>query len=71
MASITLSYPNGIALTDDRVEDIQVCDSLVESGHAIRIDSDDIDGVGYQLSEEMAEALRRILEQMADEAANN
>ncbi len=50
---------------------MKVCDQLVESGHAIRIESDDIDGVGYQLSPEAAEAHRRVLEQRADEAGQN
>ena len=47
---------------------MKVCDQLVESGHAIRIESDDID---YQLSPEAAEAHRRVLEQRADEAGQN
>jgi hypothetical protein len=54
--SIATAYPGGITLTDDRVKDIATCDSLVETGHVLKIVSDDIDGVGYQLSEEMAEA---------------
>jgi hypothetical protein len=48
-----------------------VCDSLVESGHAVRIESDDFDGVGYQLSAEMAETHRRVIDERADETAMN
>jgi hypothetical protein len=71
LARLTDVYPAGIAYTDDRVEAIKVFDSLVKSGHVVRIESDEIDGVAFQLSEEMAEAHRRLLEQRAREAANN
>jgi hypothetical protein len=46
--TLTALYPGGLTLTDDRVHDIEGCDSLVPSGHAVRIDSDDFDGVGFQ-----------------------
>jgi hypothetical protein len=38
---------------------VEVCESLVATGHAVRIEGDDFEGVGYQLSPEMAEAHRR------------
>ena len=71
LATLTIAYPAGISLTEDRVDEIEVCDGLVESGHAVRIESDDYDGKGYQLSPEMAEAHRRVIEQRADEAGQN
>jgi hypothetical protein len=71
IATLILEYPNGITLTDDRIRDIAVCDSLVDTGHAVRIESDDVDGVAYQLSPEMAEAHRRMVEQRASEAEQN
>jgi len=40
----------------------------VESGHAVRIESDDFEGRGYQLSERMAEAHRQVNSDRADRA---
>jgi fructose-specific phosphotransferase system component IIB len=71
LARLTVAYPAGLAYTDDRVEAIKVYDGLVESGHAVKVESDDIDGVGYQLSPEMVEAHRGVIEQRADEAGQN
>ena len=32
LATLTVEYPRGITLTDDRVHDIEVCDQLVSRG---------------------------------------
>jgi hypothetical protein len=69
--TLTVVYPRGITLTEDRVDDIAVCDSLVESGHAVRIESDDFEGTGYQLSPEMAVAHRQVIAERADQAGRN
>jgi hypothetical protein len=66
IATLTGALPGGITLTEDRVQEIKVCGELVESGHAMRVESDDFEGVGFQLSEELAEAHRRVLERRAD-----
>ena len=71
LATLTIAYPAGISLTEDRVDEIEVCDGLVESGHAVRVESDDFDGNGYQLSPEIAQAHHRLIEQRADEAGQN
>lgn len=69
LANLTVTYPAGVALTDDR--GIAVYESLVESGHAVRIESDDFEGRGYQLSSEMAEAHRQVIANGADQAGRN
>jgi hypothetical protein len=69
LVTLTLAYRNAISLTEDRVHDVEVCDSLVRSGHAVRFASDD--GTGYALSERMAAAHRQLVEQRADEAGMN
>jgi hypothetical protein len=68
-ARLTLAYPAGFAITEDRA--IPVYDSLVESGHAVRVESDDFEGKGYQLSAEMAAAHRQVITDRADQAGQN
>ena len=71
LATLTLAYPAGITLTEDRVDDIAVCDSLVATGHAVAVESDDFEGKGYQLSPEMAAAHHQVIADKADEAGMN
>jgi hypothetical protein len=71
LALLTSCYPAGIAFTEDRGEAIEVCEALVASGHAIRIRSDDFEGIGYQLSLEMAAAHQQVIAARADEAGQN
>jgi hypothetical protein len=70
LATLTTVYPAGIALTEDRVDDIAVCDSLVAAGHAVAVESADFEGKGYQLSAEMAAAHAKITDR-ADRAGQN
>ena len=59
---------------EDRVDDIAVCDSLVELGHAARVEGDEFEGQGYRgyvLSEEMAEAHRLLIADGANQAWQN
>ena len=71
LATLTIAYPGGVVIGEDRVEDIEVCEGLVESGHLVRVEWDGFDGQGYQLSAEMAEAHRRVIRDRADEAGQN
>jgi hypothetical protein len=71
IATLTVAYPAGITLTEDRVDDIAVCDGLVATGHALRVEGDDFEGRGYQLSTEMAAAHRQVIADRADEAGKN
>jgi hypothetical protein len=68
---VTLAYPAGITLTEDRVDAIAVCDSLVATGHAVAVESDDFEGKGYQLSPQMAAAHRQVITDRADQAGQN
>jgi hypothetical protein len=68
---LTLAYPAGLVYPEDRGESVEVFEALVENGRAIRIRSDDFEGVGYQLSPEMAEAHRRVIANRADRAGQN
>jgi hypothetical protein len=69
---LTLAYPVGLVYDPDyHGEACEVYEGLVESGHAIRIRSDDFEGVAYQLSPEMAEAHRRVIASRADQAGQN
>ncbi len=68
LATLTVVYPAGIVLTEDLVDAIAVCDELVESGHAVRIEGDDFEGRGYQLSPEMAAAHQQVISDRADQA---
>ena len=70
MATLTLVYPAGISLAEDRTDDIATLDSLVESGHVVTI-SGHFDGDGYRLSPAMAEAHRQLISNGADQAAQN
>jgi hypothetical protein len=66
LATLTAAYPAVVTIEDEH--DIGTCDSLVMSGHAVRVESDDFEGPGYRLSEAMAEVTRRAAQQLADEA---
>jgi hypothetical protein len=69
---LTLAYPAGLVYDPDHHgEACEVYEGLVESGHAIRIRSDDFEGVGYQLSEEMAAAHAKLITDRADAAGQN
>ena len=71
LATLTVAYPAGITLTEDRLDAIAVCEGLVESGHAVRVASKDFEGRGYQLSPEMAAAHRLLIADRADAATKN
>jgi hypothetical protein len=71
LGTLTLYWPYGIALSEDRAGDIATCETLVESGHAVRVESDDFEGRGYVLSEEMAEAHRQLISDGAAQAGLN
>jgi hypothetical protein len=68
---LSLTYPAAVAYVEDRGEAIEVFEELVERKRAIRIRSDDFEGVAYQLSPEMAEAHRRVIANRADRAGLN
>jgi hypothetical protein len=69
---LTLAYPTGLVYDPDHHgEAVDVYEGLVASGRAIRIRSDDFEGVGYQLSPEMVEANRRVIINRADKAGQN
>jgi hypothetical protein len=71
LATLTLIYPAGITLTEDRVDDIAVCESLIDSGHAVRVESDEIEGKAFQLSPVMVEAYRRNIAAAEGQAGRN
>jgi hypothetical protein len=71
LATLTLLYPAGITLSEDHAGDIEVCEGLVDSGHAVRVEGSELEGKGYQLSPVMAEAHRRNIAEAADEAGRN
>jgi hypothetical protein len=67
-----LAYPAGLLYDPDRSgEACDVYEELVAMRRAIRIESDDFEGVGYQLSPEMAEAHRQVISNGADQANQN
>ena len=61
--------PAGFALEPDRIEDITVCDGLVESGHLIAIDIEE--GCGYRASDEFFKATVVHKVNRAKQAENN
>jgi hypothetical protein len=69
LANLSVAYPAGLMFTEDRGDAIAVYESLVESGHAVRVDLDE--GRGFQLSEQMAEAHRRVASNGVDQASQN
>jgi hypothetical protein len=69
---LTLVFPAALLYDPDyHGEACDVFEALVESNRAIRIQSDDFEGVGYQLSPAMAEAHRRVIANRADKAGQN
>jgi hypothetical protein len=69
---LTLAYPAGLLYDPDHHgEACDVFEQLVQSGHATRIRGDDFEGVGYVLSEQMAEAHRQVITNRADRARLN
>lgn len=60
LAALATAYelaPTGFALSPDRVEDIAVCDGLVERGSLAAFEVEE--GSGYRLSDELAAAFEQ------------
>jgi hypothetical protein len=72
VALLSACYPAGLLYDPDQHgEAIDVMEELVESGHAVRIEGDDVPGVGYQLSEQMARAHLQLIRDRAEQAGQN
>jgi hypothetical protein len=69
---VAMLRPAGLGITATRRHALEVYDSLVRSGHAVAVEDPSLpEGRSYQLSEQVAEAWRRVIEQRAEQAEQN
>jgi hypothetical protein len=68
LSTLTVVYPSGAEFPE---ADVPVLESLVQSGHAVRVEGGDYSGRGYVLSPEMVEAHRQVIANGNDRASQN